>query len=375
VRVVDGTTEEYLADPISRGGELQDVVALFRGLTSAIAAEVQVALTPQAEARLASVRTVNPEAYEAYLKGQVYSATLNPPELVTALEYFGLARDIDPDYALAYAGIGLAWAFRQQLGVVPHSEAAPEARDAVARALELDSTLVEVQYTLAVVRTWTDWDWVEAETAYRKAIELNPNFPDVRAYYAHFLCMMLRDDESMPHIERAVELDPFNPLLQNLYGWVLYYVRRYDDAIAQFQNLLQMSPNHPGALAGLGNVYHANGMYDDSLAVAQSFFSLMGYTHVKEMLASGYAEGAYQGARRQLGDTLATQRNETYVLPTDIAMVYALAGEIGRALDWLERGFEEHDPYMPYLSGDPVFDPLRENPRFQALLRRMNLPQ
>ncbi len=375
VRVVDGTTEEYLADPISRGGELQNVAALVRGLTSAIAAEIQVALTPEAEARLASVRTVNPEAYEAYLKGQVYLATFGQTEMETALEYFERARNIDPDYALAYAGIGMTWAVRQQIGFVPHSESAPRIRAAVARALELDSTLVEVQVALAGAKTWTDWDWVEGEAAFRRAIELNPNHPDVRANYAHFLCMMLRHDEAMPQAERAVELDPFNPMSQNHYGWVLYFVRRYDDAIAQFKNLHRMAPNHPGASYGLSHVYHQKGMYDESLAAVQSGFYLMGQMQVEEALASGYAEGGYRGARRHLGDMLATRRNETYVLPTDIAMAYSLAGEISQAVDWLELGFEEHDPYMAYLSGDPVFDPLREDPRFQDLLRRMNLPE
>jgi serine/threonine-protein kinase len=372
--VVDGATQQYVGEPIVQRGALREVERLYRGLTSAIAAEIQVDLTPQVEARLASASTVNPAAYDAYLRGQVYLATLNPPDLQTALEYFELSLDIDPDYAPAHAGIAQVWAVRQQIGLVSPSEAAPQVRAALARALALDSTLAEVQGTLAVVRTWTDWDWAAAETAYRRSIEINPNAPGAQATYAHFLCMMARFDEAMEQIERAVELDPLNPLSHNFYGWVLYYVRRYDDAIAQFQHLLRMAPDHPGALVGLSLVYHAKGMYDESLAAARSYFSVMGFTQVEEALEAGYAEGGYRAARRHAGDTLAALRSVTYVLPTDIAMLYILAGENGRALEWLERGFEERDPYMAYLRGDPVFDPLRDEPRFQDLLRRMGLP-
>jgi serine/threonine-protein kinase len=375
VSLVDGTTQQYVADPIVRRSDLRNIEQLYRRLTAAIAAEIHAALTPQAEAHLASARPVNPQAYELVLQGYFYSGRLNAPDQETALEYFELAREIDPDYALAYEGIAAVWATRQQMGFAPPSEAAPKVRAALARALELDSTNVEVQTTLAVVKTWTDWDWEEAEAAYRRAIELNPNHPYPRINYSLFLCMMLRFDEAMPQIERAIELDPFAPMPQNHLGWALYLARRYDDAVARFQDLLRREPNWAPALGGLGNVYHVKGMYDEWLAAQQSYFSMIGLPQAEEALALGYAEGGHRAAARHLGDTLATLRSVRHVPPETIAWSYLIAGENSLALDWLERGFEERDTWMPFLSADPMYDPLREDPRFQDLLRRMNLPQ
>ncbi len=374
-RLVDGTTQQYVADPIVRRGEFRNVVALYRELTGAIASEIQAVLTPQAETRLASAREVNPQAYEAYLKGQFYAGKMTPPDLETALQYFELARDIDPDYALAHAGIGLLWAFRQQMGIVPHSEAAPQARAAAARALALDSTLVEVQYTSAIVRTWTDWDWEAGEAAFRRAIELNPNFPDVRAYYANFLSMMRRQDEAMPQIERAIELDPFNFLLQGLYGWSLYMERRYGEAGAQFQSLLRIVPNNPMAQSGLQKVYAAQGSYEEAVEITRTLWTYMGYGGMEGAMARGFERGGYREALRGAADYVASLSSERYVPPVEVASLYAIAGEDSLAVDWLERGFEEHDPDLPTLNAFPLFDGLRENPRFQDLVRRVDLPQ
>jgi tetratricopeptide (TPR) repeat protein len=244
----------------------------------------------------------------------------------------------------------------------------------VARALALDSTLAEVQNSLAGMRMWTDWDWQKAEAAYLRAIELNPNSPDVRASYSTFLSVMRRQDEAMQQIERALDLDPFNPLFQNWFGWALYTGRRYDDAIAHFQDLLRRHPNQGGAHGGLINAFHAKGMYDEEVAAQRSAWTLMEFTEAEEALSLFYAEGDYREAMRRLGDTLAELRSVRYVSPWEIAQSYLCAGEHSRALDWLERAFEERDPMMPYLSAYPFLDPLREEPRFFDLLRRMNLP-
>jgi len=374
VSLVDGTTQQYVADPIIRRGDLRDVERLYRGLTAAIATEIHATLAPQAEAFLASARPVNPQAYEAYLKGQFHSDKYTPQDLEMALHYYQTALEIDPDYALAYVGIAYVWQDRAQFGMVPSNEALPRVRTALARALELDSTLVEAQADPAM-KTWLEWDWEAAETAFLRLIEFNPNDPGTRSTYSHFLLITKRPTEALEQSELAIEADPFGEGIQAWHAMVLYMVRRYDDAIAQCQRLLRMSPNNGLALSGLWLVYEAKGMYDESLAAAQSFFSVLGYTQAEEALASGYAEGGYRGAMRHLGDTLATVRNVTYVLPTDIALAHALAGENSRALDWLEQGFEERDPGMPYLGAVPIYDPLREDPRFQDLVRRMGLPE
>jgi TolB-like protein/Tfp pilus assembly protein PilF len=374
VRVVDGTTEEYLADPMSRSGTLENVVTLYRELTGAIAAEIQVTLTPQAEARLATARTVNPDAYEAYLKGQFHWYKLTPTDLKTALQYYDVALQHDPDYALAYAGISLAWAGLQQMALVPASEAGPQVRAAALRAAEMDGTLVEVQYALAIAKGWTDWDWPGAEAAFRKAIEINPNYPDVRAYYAHFLCSMKRPDEAIEQMERAAELDPFHPLIMGLHGAALTMVGRHDDAIEQFQLLLQTVPNHPVALNGLLSTYYVKGMYDEAVQAATAYYNVIEFSEGEAALTAGYAEGGFEEAMKRTAETYVALSEAAWVPAIEVASLYMLAGMDDQACEWLERAYEERDPNLPYWNAWPVSASLGADPRFHDLLRRVGLP-
>jgi len=354
--------------------EISDIMVLQSEMARAIAQEIKVILTPQEESRLASARPVNPEAYEAYLKGMFHLYKLSPQDSEIALQYFELALEKDPNYALAYAGISQAWSVLQQMGFVPPSEAAPKAKAAVMKALELDSTLAEAHYTLAAFRTWTEWDWEGAETAFRQAIELNPNYPYARAGYSHLLNIMRRPEEAMAQIERALELDPLNTLFQAFYGSDLMFVRRYDDAIAQFQKVLRTVPNHGVALNMIWITFHNKGMYEEALAGAKVWYAAVGYREVEEALARGYTEGGYRRAITRAAETLEARSGTTYVLPQEIAQLYVLAGKNDRALEWIERSVEARDPNIVYIGVLPEFDSLRDDPRFQDLLRRMNLP-
>ncbi len=374
VQLIDGRTEEPLWTR-SFDGDLRNIVRLERQVTRAIVDEIELALTPEAEARFAGARPVNPEAYEAYLKGQFHAYKFTPSDLETALQYFNLALEKDPDYALAYVGIRTVWSTRMQMGFVAPREAAPRAKAAVETALRLDSTLAEAHRGLAVYLASYEWDYAGAEIAYRRAIELNPNYPDTRAIYSHYLIQMGRPDEAMAQIERALELDPFNDFFQGLYGWVLLIARRYDEAIAQFQNALKTAPNNPMVRSGLYAAFHAKGMYDEALAEVRALFAALGDRELEEALARGHAEGGYREAIRGAAETWAARSPTSFVPPVDVAELFATAGEHERALEWLERGFDARDPNMPYVGVQPHFDSLHEDPRFQDLLRRMNFPQ
>jgi len=323
---------------------------------------------------LASARPVNPEAYEAYLKGRFHSQRLTEADLDAALSYFEAALEKDPDYALAYVGISRVWGGRGQMGFAPPGEATPMVKAAMLTALELDDTLAEAHSGLAIMKTWTEWDWPSAERAFERAIELNPNHAEARAFYAHFLNIMGRPDEAIPQAERAVELDPLQPLFQALYAVHLTFVRRYDDAIAEFRKADQTAPNQPFALNILTEAFHHKRMYEEALDAQRSYFASIGHREGEEALTRGYAEGGYPGAMRRAADTLAARALRTHIGAKITASLYARAGENERALEWLERAFANHDPGLPYL-GWPVFDSVREDPRFQDLLRRMNLPQ
>jgi len=349
---------------------------MYSEMARAISGEIQVKLTPEEETRLASARQVNPEAYKAYLMGQFHLYKLTPPDLEAALQYFQSALEKDPNYALAHSGIALVWGARAQMGYVPPSEAAPKAKEAALKALELDDTLAEVHQALASVRTWIEWDWESGEEAFRRAIELNPNSPDAHAYYSNLLCYMGRPEEALAHAERALELDPLNSLFKNFYGNVLSFMRRYDDVIVQTRNALRTSPNDPVAYTLLWESYHMKGMYEEALATAKAYYAALGQSEVEEILTQGYTEGGYTGAMSLLAETMVAFSQETFILPYFIAQLFTYAGKKEQALEWLDKAYEMRDPNMPYLGVTPVFiDLLGNDPRFQDLLRKMNLPE
>jgi TolB-like protein/Tfp pilus assembly protein PilF len=361
------------ADSFER--EMSGILALQSEVAKKVAGSLALKLLPAEQARLATGRPVNPEAYEAYLKGMQYWYRLTAGDLDSAQKYFELALTKDPNYAPAYAGIGAVWAGRQQMGYVSPSEAGPKARAAAEKAIALDDTVAASHLALAGIATYTDWDWAAAEREYKRAIELNPSFPDARAYYATLLGMILRRPrEAMPQIERALELDPFNPLFRSQYAVHLFSVGQYDDAIAQARQAVESAPDHRVAECWLWLACSRKGMSKEALVWAKAYMNAYGDPAVTEAFDRGYVEGGYPAAMRLAADQLVKLSRRSYVRPTDTAHLYREAGEKAKALDWLEKGFEFRDPTLPLISL-PVYDGLRSEPRFQALLHRMNLPQ
>jgi TolB-like protein/Tfp pilus assembly protein PilF/predicted Ser/Thr protein kinase len=377
VQLIDALPDEQNLWAQTYDRAMTDVLMMYSEMALAIAGEIGVNLTPEEETLLASARQVNPDAYDAYLKGQFHWGKLTPEGLETALQYFELALKEDPDFAMAHAGVAMVWGGRSQFGLVPPSEALPLAKAAAEKAVELDNTRAEVHYTLALLRTWVEWDFEGAETAFRKAIALNPNFPDVRAYYSHFLNFIMgHPDEALVQIERALELDPFNALFQSLYGVDLLSMRRYDDAVEQFQNALRTEPNHILALGELAGTFHQKQMYEKSLETLKAKYAAMGFREGEEALTRGYEEAGYTGAMNSAAKLWEELSRVTYIEPWLIAKLYAYAGNNDRTLYWLERGVEARDPNMLYVSVWPLFiDLLGDDPRFKDLLQRINLPE
>jgi tetratricopeptide (TPR) repeat protein len=347
---------------------------MYNEVARAIVNEVQITLTPKEETRLASALQVNPQAYEAYLKGMSHLYKLTPPELDAALHYFEQALEIDPNYALAYTGISFVWIGRQQMGMLIPSEATPKAKEAAQRALELDDTLAEVHYTLGIIRTWSDWDWEGGEQAFKRALEIKPNYAEALVYYSNLLCIMDRLDEALTMAERAVQLDPLNSIILTISGSVLEYLRRFDDVIERAQNALRTSPNDPVGYNSLWGSYYMKGMYEESLKSAKAFFAGLGMAPIAEAMAQGYEEDGYSGAMTSAAEIMVGFSKQTYVSPYFIAQMYAFAGDKENSIEWLERGYEMRDPMMPYASAF-TFDLLDDDPRYQDLLRRMNLPE
>ena len=371
VRLVDGNSEEYIANPIVERAAIQNVLGMYRILVRRVAEELELNLSPEAEARLASARTVDPQAYRDYLNGQFHWSQLTPGGLETALGYFQQALGRDPDFAPAQAGIALVWVGRQQMGLTPPSEAAPRAQEALTRAMARDSTSFEVQYAAALVRTWVDWDWDGGEAAFLKAIELNPNYAELRAYYAHLLAILGRGGESDREMARALELDPVNPLVLALYGQTLVSGGHHEEAIDFFQDALRGGQENLVALEGIAVAFHQQGMEREALEQYGRFFPIFGLPDFPDTLMARFRE---EGPKAAWLLAARTGAELPYFSPMQIAQLFDFAGETEQALSWLERAIEVRDPNAPYLNAQAFSEALKTHPRFRNLQRRMNLP-
>jgi len=352
--------------------EMSGIMALQDDVAQKVAGALAVKLLPAEQARLAKSRTVDPEAYEAYIKGSQYWVRMTKGDLDTAERYFELALQKDPIYAAAYAGIAWVWACRSQNGISPPSEAGPKMKAAALKAVALDDTLAESHYALAAVYTWHDWNLPAAGTEWARAVELNPNNPEGLAMYSHFLMIMGRPEEAMRQVERALKLDPFNVQVQSFYVVDLEFARRYDDAIAQVRQATAMQPDNPVAIGELYVLYAAKGMDKEALAALKDYLKPRQIPDLDPALDRGFAEARFPGAARRGAEILAARAHENLAFPTEVAPLYIYAGDKGHALEWLDRAYEARDPNLPYLRL-PMYDSVRSEPRFQDLFRRLNL--
>jgi len=258
------------------------------------------------------------------------------------------------------------------MGLASPLETGPKAKAAALQAISLDDSSAESHEALAWIKTWREWDWIGAEPEWRRTLDLNPNSAQARAFYSHFLANVGRIDEAVPHIEQALELDPFNALFHSLYASVLMYNRRYDEALAAARKALAMQPDAPVALTNLEEALFALGMRREQLAVQRERVANDPVRFAA--YEQGLAEAGYEGVQRRLGDVMAARYESSgRVMAVDIAIKYICAADKARAFDWLEKAYEDRDPNLPYL-GKPVWDSVRDDPRFQDLVRRMNLP-
>jgi adenylate cyclase len=352
--------------------DAREIFSIQKQISEAIAAELKAVITPQEKHLIEKVPTENLEAYDAYQKGRFYLYKFTPNDLEAAMKYFELAKEKDPNYALAYSGISYVWGVQMQMGYLPPAEAGPKSMEALMKAVELDSNNAEIVYSQAGIKTWVMWDWVGGEAAFRKALELNPNHTEAHAYYSHFLNMLGRPEEAIEQIEMALKLDPYNPLIKSLYSVDLVFFHRYDEAITASREALKTDNTSPVALGGLAYALHLNRKYDEALSVLKSYYSIL-YKNNIHAFDQGYAKEGYFSALICEADTLSAGYKTLYVNPSDIAVLYAFGGRKEQALYWLEQGYEVRDPNMPYLLL-PIYDSLRNEPRFQELIRKMNLP-
>lgn len=373
-RLVDPETEEYVWRR-SFGGSLRNVVTLHRELTRAIADEIQAALDPEAEARLAEASPVDPEAYDAYLRGVFHSQRFTREDLATALEYFERAVRHDSTYAPAHAGIARVWLFRAQAGYVSNAEAQSKARPALDRARSLPGRLAEQpMVATGAGATWTAWDIEGGEEAFRQAIELNPRHPETRMFYGHLLTILGRWEEARKHVETAVELDPLNPFIRGLYGTQLHLTRRHEEAIRVLEDMFSQNPGAGFGRAALGGSYAAIGEIDEALRVQREAATSRGDGELARIFADSGGDLDPAERFRRAAEAMAARSGDGYRSPFRVAQLFMRAGDAEAAIEWLEEGVEVHDQNMPYMGVIPALEPLHDDPRFRELADRIGIP-
>jgi TolB-like protein/DNA-binding winged helix-turn-helix (wHTH) protein/Tfp pilus assembly protein PilF len=358
--------------------QLGDVLALQGQVAGAIANEIRINLTPEEQQRLSSTRSVSAEGYENYLKGRYYWNKRSPEGLTRAIEYFQLAIEKEPNYALAYAGLADCYSIIGSaiVGTVPSLEVAPKARAAAVRALQLDDTLAEAQTSLATVRFNYDWDWARAASGFQHAIELNPSYATAYQRYSLYLIAMGRAQESLAQMNRARELDPLSISTNFSLGWRFYMARKYDRAIEQLRNTLEMDPNFALPRMVLGQAYEQTSAYPQALRELQKAASIsQDSPQMLGALGHAYAASGQRAEAEKILSLLLEKSNKQYVSPFYVALVYTGLHENDNALDWLEKAFRDRSNAMVFLKVDPELDGLRSLPRFQSLLARLDLQE
>jgi len=359
-------------------GDLGDILHVQDEVAAAVAGQIRVALPVGAlgvNGAKGTARAVNPEAYDDYLRGRFYWT--NRGDLHKSIDAYQKAVQKDPSYALAYAGLASGYAL---LGQVPYDDmppiqAKPKAREAAERALQLDPQLGEAHSVLANVSFSYDWDFDAAEREFQRALALGQNDPTAHQWHSHYCVVRNRLQQALEENSRALALDPVSPLFNTTRAEIYYNARQFDAAIGQARRTIEQYPTYPLAYIWLGSAYREKKMYKDALEQF-AHASKLSDNHPAITALYGHAlalSGDTAGARRALAD-LQRLAKTRYVSAFYFAGIYTGLGEKSTAMDWLDKAYKERNDRLVYLNVDPMADPLRSEPRFQDLMKRLHLP-
>jgi TolB-like protein/DNA-binding winged helix-turn-helix (wHTH) protein/Tfp pilus assembly protein PilF len=355
--------------------KLADMVALREDLAREMASALRTRLTGAEEKRLTKSYTTNPEAYQDYLKGRYWLNKGTEEGFNKATEYFQQAIAKDPTYALAYSGLSDCYSSLADFGVVPAKEGYLRAKDAALKALELDDTLAEAHSSTALIKSSYDWDWSGADKEIRRAIELNPSYTDAHRLHAEVLWQTGRLDEAIAETKLTLELDPLSLDANNDLGLEFFLARQYDQAIEQEGKVLELDPNFTEAYYFRGMSYLKKSMYTEGMADFQKAVQISpGDTVALTGLGFGYGVTGNRIEAQKVLDKLNELSRQKYVSPVFMAKIYSGLREKEKAFAWLEKAYEDRSIVsVGYIKTNPMFDPLRADPRFADLLRRTNL--
>ena len=367
------TDEHFWSETYDR--ELRDVLSLQSDVAKSIARKVEVTVTGEEHARLSSAHTVDPEAYEAYLKGRYYWNKRTADSMPKAALYFEQAISKDPDYGAAYSGLadcnsGLAWH-----GFISPAEVLPKAYAAAQKAVEIDPQSAEAHASLALVLDHK-WDWAGAEVEFKRALELNPQYANAHHWYGDYLSIQGRHDEALVEAKRALELDPLNLMIGTWVGLRYYLARKYDSATEQSHNIVDLDPNFAAARLILGESYVQLGKHKEGLDELQKAADLSGDSPLyMAQVGVGLALAGERKEALRVIRELQDISSKHYVSPYGVAQIYAALNDKEQTYKWLDSAYRDHAVWMSYLAVDPVFDSIRSEDRFWDLLQRVGLPR
>ena len=358
--------EDYMVDN-------SQVLHLFSKISKRIADEIMIELSPEEERLFAKSKTVDREAYDEYLKAR--RGDFSRESLYKSLEYLNNAIEKDPDWAPLYSSLASVWMGIQQAGYEPTSVTSPEIYTNLNKALELDPNLSEAHGLIAFIAYLMEWDWEKSEMEYLKALAINPNDAMSRAVYGQLLCTLQRTDEGIAQGRLALELDPLSPTIKVWYGAILLCAGDYKNALALGEEITASDPGHLAGNSLIGAAAFQCKEYDKMIKTKRYFLPMYDVKEeeIKEIERIFNEQGVVM-AYEKIMKHLEEYSENNHIGPLYMAMTYMYANQPDKAMDWLEKGFEQHDPKMIYIASIFDFDPLFNNPRFIAICKKMNLP-
>lgn len=373
-QLVDAVTGQYLwSETYER--PLRDIFAIEDEISSSIVGALRIKLTGPAGRPLVTRYTENLHAYHLYLKGRFYWNKRREEDLYKALGFFEQAIEIDGNYAPAYAGMADAYIMLGEYGTAPAESTMRKARIAASRALEIDSRLAEAHTSLGTVSGLYEWKWAEAEQHYRRALELNPSYPTAHQWYGYdYLAPMARIPEAIAELERAHHLDPLSLIIATSVGTLYDFAREHERAREYYDKVLEMEPRFVRAHLSAGRSFLHQNMCAEAIAMLEKARELMPSSPVPlALLAHAYNVSGARAEADRLRQALERCRRTCYV-PSYLLARAHLSFDHDQAFAFLEKALDEHDPRLPHIGVSPIWDCVRDNPRFRALVERMGLP-
>jgi eukaryotic-like serine/threonine-protein kinase len=355
--------------------KLGDIFAIQDEISDEISGKLRLKLTRAEKKRLTKRQTDDAEAYRLYLKGRHHWNRWTEDGFCKAIEYFQQAIEKDPSYALAHAGVADAYVLLGWNSYLAPKEAFPKGRFAAMKALRLDPDLGEAHAPLAAVLWLHDWQWKEAQSEFMRSLELNPSYATANHWYAEYRMTMGWHEDAVARMKKSQELDPLSLIISVAIGWASYMGKRYDDAIEQLRRTVELEPNYPVTYWILGLLLRKMGHYERAINEGEKGVRLSGGSPLMSAaLAQSLATAGKRDEAIRILDDLRALAGQKYIAPYFFAGIHAGLGEDDRALEYLEKSYEERSHWLIYLHIDPGMDALRSNPRFEDLLRRVGLP-